>query len=136
VRPGAGTHFMRALENAVQFGLPVLLEDVGEALDPALQPLLVKHIFKVDGARPPPRGMRAPRAPRRTALACLSLGVPWRQVRRGAAKLCPDQPWSPPPPPSGARRAVISSKGRSAWTPCIAARMPVLPGAPASGGLN
>jgi hypothetical protein len=127
---------MRALENAVQFGLPVLLEDVGEALDPALQPLLVKHIFKVDGARPPPRGMRAPRAPRRTALACLSLGVPWRQVRRGAAKLCPDQPWSPPPPPSGARRAVISSKGRSAWTPCIAARMPVLPGAPASGGLN
>jgi len=114
----------------------VLLEDVGEALDPALQPLLVKHIFKVDGARPPPRGMRAPRAPRRTALACLSLGVPWRQVRRGAAKLCPDQPWSPPPPPSGARRAVISSKGRSAWTPCIAARMPVLPGAPASGGLN
>ncbi len=91
---------MRALENAVQFGLPVLLEDVGEALDPALQPLLVKHIFKVDGARPPPRGMRAPRAPRRTALACLSLGVPWRQVRRGAAKLCPDQPWPPPPPPA------------------------------------
>ena len=51
VKLGAGTHFMRALQNAVQFGLPALLEDAGEELDPALQPLLVKHIFKVNGAR-------------------------------------------------------------------------------------
>lgn len=51
VKLGVGTHFMRTLQNAVQFGLPVLLEDVGEELNPALQPLLVKHIFKVNGAR-------------------------------------------------------------------------------------
>ena len=51
VKQGAGTHFMRALQNAVQFGLPVLLENVGEELDPALQPLLVKQVFKVNGAR-------------------------------------------------------------------------------------
>ena len=50
VKQGAGTHFMRALQNAVQFGLPVLLENVGEELDPALQPLLVKQVFKVNGA--------------------------------------------------------------------------------------
>lgn len=40
---------MRTLQNAVQFGLPVLLENVGEELDPALQPLLVKQVFKVNG---------------------------------------------------------------------------------------
>lgn len=34
--------FMRKLENSVQFGLPVLLENVGEELDPALEPLLLK----------------------------------------------------------------------------------------------
>jgi dynein heavy chain len=35
---------MRALENAVQFGRPVLLENVGEELDPALEPLLAKQV--------------------------------------------------------------------------------------------
>jgi hypothetical protein len=35
--------FMRTLESAVQFGLPVLLENVGEELDPALEPLLLKQ---------------------------------------------------------------------------------------------
>jgi len=33
---------MRTLENAVQFGQPVLIEDVGEELDPSLEPLLMK----------------------------------------------------------------------------------------------
>ncbi len=36
--------FMRTLENAVQFGLPVLLENVGEELDPSLEPLLLKQV--------------------------------------------------------------------------------------------
>lgn len=34
--------FLRTLENAIQFGQPVLLEDVGEEIDPALEPLLLK----------------------------------------------------------------------------------------------
>lgn len=40
---------MRALENAVQFGTPVLLEGVGTELDPALEPLLLKQVFKSGG---------------------------------------------------------------------------------------
>jgi hypothetical protein len=40
---------MRTLENAVQFGQPVLLENVGEELDPALEPLLLKQVFKSGG---------------------------------------------------------------------------------------
>ena len=38
-----GAH-MRELENAIQFGTPVLLENVGEGLDPSLEPLLLKPI--------------------------------------------------------------------------------------------
>ncbi len=33
----------------LQFGLPVLLENVGEELDPSLEPLLLKQIFKQGG---------------------------------------------------------------------------------------
>jgi dynein heavy chain len=39
--------FMRTLENAMRFGAPVLLQDVGEELDPALDPILNKSIVKV-----------------------------------------------------------------------------------------
>jgi len=39
-------NYMRTLENAVQFGKPVLLENVGETLDAALEPLLLKQTFK------------------------------------------------------------------------------------------
>jgi dynein heavy chain, axonemal len=39
--------FMRTLENSVQFGLPVLLENVGEELDPALEPLLLKQVHRM-----------------------------------------------------------------------------------------
>ena len=38
--------FVRTLENCIQFGTPVLLEDIGEELDPILEPLLLKQTFK------------------------------------------------------------------------------------------
>lgn len=38
--------YMRTLENCIQFGNPVLLENVGEELDPSLEPLLLKQTFK------------------------------------------------------------------------------------------
>ena len=41
--------YMRILENAIQFGTPVLLENVGEELDPILEPLLLKQTFKQGG---------------------------------------------------------------------------------------
>ena len=43
-----GSH-MPELENAIQFGTPVLLENVGEELDPSLEPLLLKQTFKSGG---------------------------------------------------------------------------------------
>ncbi|KYN44278.1 Dynein heavy chain 7, axonemal [Trachymyrmex septentrionalis] len=42
--------YMRILENAVQFGQPVLLENIDEELDPALESLLMKQTFKSGGA--------------------------------------------------------------------------------------
>ena len=36
--------FLRSLENAVRFGKPCLLENVGEELDPALEPILQKLV--------------------------------------------------------------------------------------------
>eukprot|EP00898_Chlorokybus_atmophyticus_P006606 jgi/Chlat1/6947/Chrsp52S06617 len=41
--------FLRTLENAVRIGCPVLLEDVGETLDPALEPILLKQTVTVGG---------------------------------------------------------------------------------------
>ncbi|XP_012280984.2 dynein heavy chain 2, axonemal [Orussus abietinus] len=38
--------FMRTLELAIQFGKPVLLQNVGETLDPALNPILQKSFIK------------------------------------------------------------------------------------------
>ena len=35
-------NFLRTLENCIQFGQPVLLENVAETLDPALNPILLK----------------------------------------------------------------------------------------------
>ena len=37
---------MRNLENSIQFGTPVLLENVGEELDPSLEPLLLRSTYK------------------------------------------------------------------------------------------
>ena len=36
--------FLRSLENAIRFGKPCLLENVGEELDPALEPILLKQV--------------------------------------------------------------------------------------------
>jgi dynein heavy chain len=41
--------YMRILETAIQFGQPVLLENIGEELDAALEPLLLKQTFKSGG---------------------------------------------------------------------------------------
>ena len=42
--------FLRTLENCIQFGSPVLLENVGDYLDPALEPLLQKQTFQQGGS--------------------------------------------------------------------------------------
>ena len=42
-------NFMRTLENAIRYGTPALLENVGEVLDPALEPILLKQVFKKSG---------------------------------------------------------------------------------------
>ena len=38
--------FLRTLENSIRIGNPVLCEDVGESLDPSLEPILTKAIYK------------------------------------------------------------------------------------------
>ena len=37
---------MRQMETAIQFGNPVLLQDVLEEMDPALEPVLAKALIK------------------------------------------------------------------------------------------
>lgn len=37
---------MRTMENAIQFGNPVLLQDVLEEIDPSLEPILAKSFVK------------------------------------------------------------------------------------------
>ncbi|KAI8927547.1 dynein heavy chain and region D6 of dynein motor-domain-containing protein [Entophlyctis helioformis] len=41
--------YVRSLENAIQFGTPVLLENINEEVDSVLEPLLTKQIFKQSG---------------------------------------------------------------------------------------
>lgn len=41
--------YVRKLENAIQFGTPVLLENIGEEVDSVLEPLLMKQVFKQSG---------------------------------------------------------------------------------------
>ncbi|XP_056267415.1 dynein axonemal heavy chain 1 [Pseudoliparis swirei] len=42
--------FLRNLENAISFGKPCLLENIGEELDPALEPVLLQQTFKHKGS--------------------------------------------------------------------------------------
>ncbi|WAR27202.1 DYH12-like protein [Mya arenaria] len=44
--------YMRTLENCVTFGNPLILENVGEDLDPSLEPLLLKQTFKQEDLEP------------------------------------------------------------------------------------
>ena len=41
--------FLRAIENAVRFGKPFVMENVLESLDPALEPVMLKKTFKQGG---------------------------------------------------------------------------------------
>lgn len=41
--------FLRTLENAIRYGQQILLENVEETIDPALEPVLLKHVFKKGG---------------------------------------------------------------------------------------
>jgi dynein heavy chain len=43
------SNFVRIVENAIQFGAPVLLENVPETLDPILEPVLLKQIVVTGG---------------------------------------------------------------------------------------
>uniref|UniRef100_A0A8B9YYG6 Dynein axonemal heavy chain 3 n=1 Tax=Bos mutus grunniens TaxID=30521 RepID=A0A8B9YYG6_BOSMU len=43
------TNYVRTLEHALQFGTPVLLENVGEELDAFIEPILLKSTFKQQG---------------------------------------------------------------------------------------
>ncbi|XP_029794387.1 dynein heavy chain 6, axonemal [Suricata suricatta] len=43
------TNFLRTLENSIRLGLPVLLEELRETLDPALEPILLKQTFMSGG---------------------------------------------------------------------------------------
>ena len=38
--------FMRILEGAIQYGTPTLLQNVHEDLDPSLEPILKKAVYK------------------------------------------------------------------------------------------
>mmetsp|Transcript_44078 Transcript_44078/g.42718 ORF Transcript_44078/g.42718 Transcript_44078/m.42718 type:complete len:110 (+) Transcript_44078:502-831(+) len=39
-------NYLKVLENCIRMGTPVLIENVYEDLDPAIEPLLQKQIFK------------------------------------------------------------------------------------------
>mmetsp|Transcript_39705 Transcript_39705/g.74534 ORF Transcript_39705/g.74534 Transcript_39705/m.74534 type:complete len:1860 (+) Transcript_39705:1-5580(+) len=42
-------NYLRTLENCVRVGSPVLMEDIGEVLDPSLETILQKQVFKQGG---------------------------------------------------------------------------------------
>ena len=41
--------YLQTLENTIRLGAPMLIENAGEELDPALEPVLLKQIFKRGG---------------------------------------------------------------------------------------
>lgn len=43
--------YLRVLENAIQYGLPVLVENVELDLDPIMEPILSKEVFRQSGSR-------------------------------------------------------------------------------------
>lgn len=51
LKPSDTENFVQRFEQALRMGLPLLLESVGEDLDPILDPILLKQIFKVGGIK-------------------------------------------------------------------------------------
>lgn len=45
--------YLRILENAIQFGYPVLLQNVQEYLDPTLNPMLNKSVARIGQDKSP-----------------------------------------------------------------------------------
>lgn len=43
--------YLRILENALQYGLPVLMENVGLELDPIMESIFLKEMFRQSGSR-------------------------------------------------------------------------------------
>ncbi len=41
--------FLQIVENGIRMGMPILLENIEETLDPSLEPLLQKNIVKIGG---------------------------------------------------------------------------------------
>ena len=48
--PTADRNYLRRMETAIQLGQPVLMENVEESLDAALEPVLLKQTFKSAGS--------------------------------------------------------------------------------------
>ena len=47
----SNSNYLRTLETAIQFGQPVLIENVLEELDAVLEPVLLKQTFKPGDSR-------------------------------------------------------------------------------------
>lgn len=43
------SNYIRVMENAIQFGTPVMLENINEDIDAVLEPILAKNIYKQQG---------------------------------------------------------------------------------------
>jgi dynein heavy chain len=43
--------FLQIVESGIRMGLPVLLENIEEQLDPSLEPVLQKNVVKMGGQR-------------------------------------------------------------------------------------
>lgn len=43
------SNYVRVVENAITYGHPVILENIGQEIDAVLEPVLVKNIFKQQG---------------------------------------------------------------------------------------
>lgn len=40
-------NYIRVLENAIQMGLPVILENIREQLDAVLEPVLLRNVYRL-----------------------------------------------------------------------------------------
>lgn len=40
-------NYVRVMENAIQMGLPVILENIREHLDAVLEPVLLRNVFRL-----------------------------------------------------------------------------------------